>query len=68
MLEILRSLHGKFLPTMTNSSKESFSTYPPLLNPSPNQNIPLKTSVHFQITLFLKIGRNTPKSHRILTK
>ena len=34
-----------------NSLMESSPTYPPLLNPSPDQKIPLKTSVHFPITI-----------------
>ena len=42
----------KFSSPMANSYMESSPTYPPLLNPSPpNQQIPLKTSVHFPLTI-----------------
>ena len=41
----------KFSSPMTDSSMESSPNISPLLGPSPNQKIPLKTSVHFPITI-----------------
>ena len=52
MLENPAPLSLNFSSPMTDSSKERSSNIAPLLSPTPKQNkIPLKTSVHFPITI-----------------